>query len=228
MKESILKKYFENEISANQLADDLKYSKEKTGFDTTSVTIERLEEGEFAIEKEHLVTLCDDYLNEKITNENLSIIGFALMGSDYFQWDGETKSGETISQVIFDWTNEIIGYDINRKNVLLWKEYLENGYYCLDKNELIQKFRNKGKYKKLYQEIDELLWNEWDPIGINDFAPRDEYQSYTPLIFRLKRGGAKEDEIAEKLHEIEKETIGVPGNLEKCKNVARKIVELNE
>lgn len=228
MKESILKKYFENQISAKELAEDLKDSQQRTGDDTTSVTIDFLKDGEFEIEKKHLVKLCEDYLNKQITNEDLNTIGFVLMFSDFFHWDNETKSGEIISQVIFDWDNENIGYDINQKNIQLWKKYLETSNYCLDKNELKQKFRRKGKWKKLYQEIDKILWNDWDPIGINDVAPRDEYQSYTPIIFTLKRKGANEEDIANKLHEIEKETIGVFRGLENCRKVARKIIGLNE
>ncbi len=228
MKESILKKYFENQIPANELAEDLKDSQQKTGYDTTSVTIESIENGGFEIGKEHLMKLCELYLNEQITSKDLNTIGFALMFSDFFHWDNETKPGEIIGQVISDWDNENIGYDINRKNVELWKKYLDTGNYCLDKNELKQKFRRKGKWKNLYQEIDEILWNDWDPIGINGIAPRDEYQTHTPIIFSLKRKGANEKEIANKLHKIEKETIGVFGSFEHCKKVARKIIELNE
>ncbi|MFZ1702937.1 MAG: hypothetical protein WAT79_01250 [Saprospiraceae bacterium] len=228
MEEPILKKYFKNEISAKQLAEDLKNSQQKTAYDTTSVPIKSIENGEFKIETEHLVKLCEAFINKQITREDLKTIGFALLCSDFFHWDNETKSGEIISQVISDWNNENIGFGINPKNVQLWKEYLESGNYCLDKNELKKKFRRKGKWKKLYQEIDEILWNDWDPIGINDVAPRDEYQTYTPLIFSLKRKGANEEEISNRLHELEKTTIGVSGNLENCKNVARKIIELNE
>ena len=228
MKESILKKYFENQISAELLAEDLKDSQQKTGYDTTSVTINSLDNREFEVKKEHLIKLCEDYQNNQISGKDLNTIGFALMFSDFFYWDSETKSGEIISQVISDWDNENIGYDINRKNVQLWKEYLEIGNYCLDKNELKEKFRKKGKWKKLYQELDEILWKEWDPIGVNDIATRDEYQSYTPMIFTLKRKGSNEEEIANKLYQIETETIGVTGNLQRCKEVARKIIELNE
>ena len=228
MKESVLKKYFENQISAELLAEDLNESQQKTGYDTTSVTIESLNNGEFEIEKEHLIKLCEDYLNKQISSKDLNTIGFALMFSDFFHWDNDTKSGEAISEVISDWDNENIGYDINRKNVQLWKEYLETGNYCLDKNELKEKFRRKSKWKKLYLEIDEILWNDWDPIEVNDLAPRDEYQSYTPMIFTLKRKGATEEEIANKLYQIETETIGVAGNQKHCKEVARKIIELNE
>ena len=32
------------------------------------------------------------------------------------------------------------------------------------------------KQKKLYKAIDEILWKDWDPIGVNDIEDvRDEY-----------------------------------------------------
>jgi hypothetical protein len=35
---------------------------------------------------------------------------------------------------------------------------------------------------KLHKIIDEILWNDWDPIGVNEYGEdaRDEYQSYLP------------------------------------------------
>jgi hypothetical protein len=79
----------------------------------------------------------------------------------------------------------------------------------------------------LYKNIDEILWNDWDPIGINDVAPRDEYQSYTPEIFTLKLNGAEKEMIALKLFEIETKTMGLFGNIENCRLVATKIIELD-
>ena len=55
-----------------------------------------------------------------------------------------------------------------------------------------------AEYKKLYKEIDEILWHDWDPIGLNGSGPRDEYQSYTSVIFSLKLKGAGKEIIAEK------------------------------
>lgn len=78
----------------------------------------------------------------------------------------------------------------------------------------------------LYESIDLILWNNWDPIGINDIAPRDEYQSYTPTILKLKTSGADIDTIAKTLHKIETETIGVLGNIDHCRQVADKIFNL--
>ncbi len=72
-----------------------------------------------------------------------------------------------------------IGYDINLKNIQLWKDYLENGNYNLDKNELKEKFRSKGKFLSLYQQIDQILWEIGIQLGLTDDAPRDEYQGWT-------------------------------------------------
>jgi hypothetical protein len=90
-------------------------------------------------------------------------------------------------------------------------------------------FHKLLKYEEptnLYEAIDLILWKDWDPIGINDIAPRDEYQGYTPTIYRLKTSGADEETIAKTLHEIETETIGVEGSIEHCRRVADKIISL--
>lgn len=76
---------------------------------------------------------------------------------------------------------------------------------------------------QLYEFIDVLLWEEWDPIGVNDIAPRDEYQSYTPQLFSLAIKGATIDEIAHELSRIEWEMMGLAGNNQKCKEIAEKI-----
>ena len=40
----------------------------------------------------------------------------------------------------------------------------------------------KKKYNAIHRTISEILWIDWDPIGINDLAPRDEYDDYVPEI----------------------------------------------
>jgi predicted choloylglycine hydrolase len=80
---------------------------------------------------------------------------------------------------------------------------------------------------KLYFLIDELLWKEWDPIGINDVEDaRDEYQSYVPAILKLKIDGAKEADIADYLFEIVTDNMGLFGNRETCSEIAFKICQL--
>ncbi len=78
--------------------------------------------------------------------------------------------------------------------------------------------------KNLYNIIDELLWNDWDPIGLNEYEEaRDEYQSYLPTIFNLKINNADKEAIAQHLLKIETDRMGLLGNIEKCRSVAEKI-----
>ena len=37
----------------------------------------------------------------------------------------------------------------------------------------------------IMKHIHDVLWNEWDPIGVNDAAPKDEYDSYISGVYRL-------------------------------------------
>lgn len=80
--------------------------------------------------------------------------------------------------------------------------------------------------KNVYQNIDEILWKDWDPIGINDIAPRDEYESYTPEIFDLKINGAHKEAIAQKLSYIATSRIGLIADINHCREIAEKIINL--
>ena len=80
--------------------------------------------------------------------------------------------------------------------------------------------------REIYKAINDILYNDWDPIGINNHAPENEYQTYTSIIFSLFIRGADIDAIADKLHEIETSIIGVSGSFNHCKKIAGKIVNL--
>lgn len=82
-----------------------------------------------------------------------------------------------------------------------------------------------SEQKKIYKKVDEILWNDWDPIGVNDVAPRDEYQMYIPEIFKMLIENKTETEIAERLNDIAINTMGLIGNLEHCEIIAKKLTE---
>ena len=47
---------------------------------------------------------------------------------------------------------------------------------------------NKDKrITRIWKDIDEILWNDWDSIGVKVFekTARDEYQDYIYGVFRL-------------------------------------------
>jgi hypothetical protein len=81
---------------------------------------------------------------------------------------------------------------------------------------------------EIYKDIDEILWNDWDPINLNAFAgwPKDEYMSYVPTIFSLKIKGGSIETIAEKLFEIQTNRMEIDDGYEKCKRAAEKIFNL--
>lgn len=81
--------------------------------------------------------------------------------------------------------------------------------------------------KQLYDAIDSILWNDWDPIGINGMlAIRDEYTSYVPYLVRLKKEDADVHEIANHLNQLETSSMGMDGSLDRCKEIAQKIKDL--
>ena len=77
-----------------------------------------------------------------------------------------------------------------------------------------------------YKKIDDILWTDWDPIGVNDIAPRDEYQSYVPEIFGLLKSNANRNEIAKILYKLETENMGMESKIENCLTIADKILAL--
>ena len=87
----------------------------------------------------------------------------------------------------------------------------------------------KNEETKLYKSIDEILWNDWDPIGVNDFGEnaRDEYYGYLPIVYQLKINGATKTEIANYLDLVMTDRMEMSSNMEHSLNVAEKIVYLN-
>lgn len=93
----------------------------------------------------------------------------------------------------------------------------------------LDKFNATTKADNLivWNRIDEILWHDWDPIGINDVeSARDEYQNYIGDILEFKLNGTDVTEIANYLSVIETQRMNLLGNKEKCFTVAQKIQKL--
>ncbi len=105
--------------------------------------------------------------------------------------------------------------------------FMDRGKYKSDFEEDKQPYdlNNFEIRSKVSNEIDKILWEDWDPIGINDVAPRDEYRSYVPQILNLIMNKKSASEIADRLYYIETEVIGVIGNKERCGKIAEKMIE---
>jgi len=92
---------------------------------------------------------------------------------------------------------------------------------------MIKKLSKKAKAIEIQESIRQILFYDWDPIGINEFGPSDEYDSYAGSIYRLLASGTSEYQIIERLYQFETASMGLSGNREKLKHVAEKLMKLN-
>lgn len=75
--------------------------------------------------------------------------------------------------------------------------------------------------------IKKILFQDWDPIGINKLlGAEDEYDGYVPNLRKLLLSGASDCEICEYLRWIEVEYMGLDGNEDSRREVAGKIGRL--
>jgi hypothetical protein len=79
---------------------------------------------------------------------------------------------------------------------------------------------------EIFKAIDDILYNDWDPIGINNIAPSYEYRKYTTVIFDLMIDGSDNETIAKMLYEFETSILGFVGSIYHCRKIAEKITKL--
>jgi hypothetical protein len=80
----------------------------------------------------------------------------------------------------------------------------------------------------LRRGINRILFDDWDPIGVNDCAPSDKYSSHVPAVLRLLKDGASEQQIGMLLQTIATEHIGLNSKAEDNMLVAKKLRALME
>ena len=130
----------------------------------------------------------------------------------------DADSGFYISQLALKFadtlTDKFLTQEVKNTILIFNRKNLNNKHLSVARDLIIQK------------KIDDILWHDWDPIGINYYGPRDEYSGYVTNIFNLKKEGADRIRIGNRLLELETNSIGLSGNLDKCLNIADKIIAL--
>ena len=70
----------------------------------------------------------------------------------------------------------------------------------------------KHTARQVKQEISRVLWEVWDPIGVNRFPEaRDEYDSYVNDLYIALLNGASDEELARQLFNIAAGNMGLSG-----------------
>ena len=87
----------------------------------------------------------------------------------------------------------------------------------------------KQKEIKLWHQVDEILWNDWDPIGVNDSEEaRDEYYSYISSIMKLLKSNCDSYKLSNHLHQLRTNSIGLCESLEEDQKVAKQLIKETE
>jgi len=108
------------------------------------------------IERKQLIELCDKFLNDEISSNDLSVFAFNAIMLDEIEWD---ENDEIISETFFEWNNEEINFPINKVNMKLWKNRLEN-----DVDELII-YNSWDFHIEKQKQICEKYGSNWKPIN---------------------------------------------------------------
>ncbi len=77
----------------------------------------------------------------------------------------------------------------------------------------ITRRNNQPPAPSVREKISKVLWEQWDPIGVNDEPnARDEYDGYIRSIYTLLVQGASDAEIAALLRQHEIVNMGLRGS----------------
>lgn len=185
-----------------------------------------------------LYPIIDDKSKWKEAHKIFSGIRIFNLENKNYKPENYLSLAELVAKVIYNASGESAPFDSDSGHyisslALKTVEYFDNERLEEEVKSAILLFNRNKKFKDnltaakgflVYKKIDDILWFEWDPIGINDIFPRDEYQGYVPEIFRLVKTKAGREEIAMQLYQFETQKMGLNGNFENCLIVADRIL----
>ena len=125
MHEEILRRFFEGELDAAVLAEDLVDSM-LTSANITKHPIEEMSKS-FQVRPEHLTLLCDAVLGGEIDAKHLQAIGFCVIASDTFEYNPDTSEGDLVDDIVSAWSAPEINYLLTKENVKKFREWLISG-----------------------------------------------------------------------------------------------------
>jgi hypothetical protein len=118
MREEELRRYLMGEASVSQLAKDISGSLVKVDDLQSEIRIVDMQ-GSFSLQRDHVIRLCEAFLDRALTHEALNTIGFALQASDAFEWEDEV-----ISEVLADWSAPEVNFELNAETLNMHRDWL--------------------------------------------------------------------------------------------------------
>jgi len=83
--------------------------------------------------------------------------------------------------------------------------------------------------KRYHEAIRTVLLKEWDPIGVADIPEaQDEYDAYVTGVYKRLISRASEDALFAYLWEIETDYMGLYGNENHTRAIAKRFLDVRE
>jgi hypothetical protein len=73
------------------------------------------------ITRQYLIDLCDQFLRKEIGKKEIEDFAWQAMTHDDLDWNDDL-----ISDILFEWDNEEINFEINHHYMELWKNRLKS------------------------------------------------------------------------------------------------------
>ena len=87
--------------------------------------------------------------------------------------------------------------------------------------------RRARQARRIYSAINEILHTYWDPIGMNDALPKDEYEGYVGVVYRALADGKSEAGLVSLLTTLENNSLGLRSPWQRKREAARRLAALN-
>lgn len=120
--------------------------------------------------RKNLIEICNQFINKEI--DKIFIENFAC---EKIADDDVDFEDEIVSEIIFDWDNEIINFEINESNMVLWKQKL-----LTDIDELLS-YNSWNYHIKFQKEICEKYQSKWKPINKKLFVGISDNHDIEPI-----------------------------------------------
>jgi hypothetical protein len=120
MNEAVLRDFFLEKATVEELAADMIGTVEQRSRDTRVVHVEDLpSDEEFTITAPMMVRLCDAVLAGDLSGSALEPIGFAVIASDHLDWNDDL-----VGRVLYDWASPEINWELTPENVRMFRKWL--------------------------------------------------------------------------------------------------------
>lgn len=128
MREQVLRDFFLGALSAGDLRDDLAgalvpASRQVTHHPITDMDVD------FEVRAVHLEALCTAVVDGDLEPWMLEPIGFALVASDRFWWDGDAVDGQRVAEAAYDWASPVVNYALTRETAARFRHRLRTGTF---------------------------------------------------------------------------------------------------